>query len=440
MKNHNRWIVALTLAVSCHAAAARAQNSPRTSRALFGGAGNDPSLVQSLDASLSLTGAYDDQVVRDAESETRTPASPLQRSGFYNGVAGGLTYGWNGKRIQFAASGGSNGRYYQQARRFIMLNHFGSFGVSTQFLRQTRLFVNQSIAYSPAYLNGLVPNVDALSIGAVAGAGSDYSVASQQTYLYDTTASVTRSITARSSVAVLADYRFSAAAPGAGTRDMKAYSLGGRFQHGVSKNAMLRFGYAYREGQYSAGGRPTRVHDIDVGVDYQRALSFSRRTKVNFSTGSTIFDSSPDGFDRARLQYRVVGNAGLHQDIGRTWRANLVYERGIGFSETFRKPVFSDALRVSVDGLVSRRVDFLADGAASFGSVGANAVDNAIRTYQETTRLRFAITARWALYGEYVYYFYNLGRAVDVAAGVQPSLGRQSVRVGLTLWVPLLKR
>jgi hypothetical protein len=46
----------------------------------------------------------------------------------------------------------------------------------------------------------------------------------------------------------------------------------------------------------------------------------------------------------------------------------------------------------------------------------------------------------WALFGEYSYYKHDLGDVLIVAQGVPPILDRNSVRVGLTLWVPLLRR
>ena len=57
--------------------------------------------------------------------------------------------------------------------------------------------------------------------------------------------------------------------------------------------------------------RPQRIHNIDAGVDYSRALSFSRRTTFSFSTGSAVLvrDKALGGFDGNRTSYQFIGNA-----------------------------------------------------------------------------------------------------------------------------------
>ena len=50
------------------------------------------------------------------------------------------------------------------------------------------------------------------------------------------------------------------------------------------------------------------------------------------------------------------------------------------------------------------------------------------------------LTPTLATYAEYVYYFYDFGDNVRLAPGVPSGLERNGVRVGLTLWVPALRR
>jgi hypothetical protein len=65
---------------------------------------------------------------------------------------------------------------------------------------------------------------------------------------------------------------------------------------------------------------------------------------------------------------------------------------------------------------------------------------NDFRTYSGTIRLRVALTPVSALFSEYVYYYYDLGSNVTTVPGVPPTLDRNSVRLGLTLWLPLVRR
>jgi len=61
-------------------------------------------------------------------------------------------------------------------------------------------------------------------------------------------------------------------------------------------------------------------------------------------------------------------------------------------------------------------------------------------TYQGTARLKWMLTRAWAMYGEYQYYYYDLRGTLHLLPGVPPSLNRNSVRIGMTLWVPVVGR
>ena len=112
--------------------------------------------------------------------------------------------------------------------------------------------------------------------------------------MYETSANLTRSLTSRSNFNLLGTFRYSDLSRIAGGQDLRAYSAGGRYLYNLSRNATLHLGYIYREGQYTyvASAQSTVAHDIDVGVDYHKPLSFSRRTHVDFSVGSS-FVSTP---------------------------------------------------------------------------------------------------------------------------------------------------
>ena len=126
--------------------------------------------------------------------------------------------------------------------------------------------------------------------------------------------------------------------------------------------------------------------------------------------------------------------------MGRTWRARVAYDRNVGFVEGLRDPVFSNAVNASVDGFLSRRVDLHAGGGFSLGDVGRVHDSSDVHTYTGGARIRSAINQNLALFAEYVYYNYNLGTAVITTPGIPQSLDRNTVRVGITAWMPLLRK
>jgi hypothetical protein len=409
---------------------------------LFGGASSDPAIHHSLDLTLSVSGVYDDNAGADSGvGAGGADVSPLLASGFYTSLEPGLTYDWTARRMRFGARAGSSLRYYADQEDFVGAGHFGAFNFSAGSGR-TQLSVRQTVGYSPAYFYGLLPSLPASEVGSVAAGGGDYALNALKSLVSDTAVDVSKSTGPRSSVSAFGNYRRAGYSGASERPDLQAYGIGGRFNRELSRTATLRLGYTFRKGQYdySSSARSTIAHDIDAGIDYHRPLSFSRRTRLEFGFGSTIINAPIENSLDQALQYRVVGNAGLSHDMGRTWRARLGYNRGVGFVAALGAPVFSDGVIGSLDGFVNRRIDLHLSGGASVGDVGNAGGGTRTQNYTGTARFGVALNRGWALFGEYLYYDYQLGANVAVVSGVPLSLNRNTARVGVSAWLPLLKR
>lgn len=424
----------------CHAASAWAQSGPgRPYRALFGGATTDPTMHQSLDVTLSVAQVYDDNAL--ADSGGTRPASALQVSGFYTSLSPGVSYKWSGRQAQFNTTIGSSLRYYAKQQEFIGSSYFAGVGFSSGFGR-SQLAASQTESYSPVYLFGLLPSLSPIE-SVVPAQGSDLATSGQNMLLSSSALTLTHGLSTRSTISALANYQFTTYTGATSGQDLRSFGFGGRYGYNLTKSATLHFGYIYRGGQHAYGSAqgPTAAHDIDAGVDYHRALSFSRRTQFDFRLGSSLLNSPETADSRAALQYRAVGTATLSHDMGRTWRARLAYNRGAGFVGGFTEPIFSDALIASLRGFLTRRVDFDATGGFSVGSVGLSSTpDDGFRTYTATSKLRIALNPVSALFGEYLYYYYDLGKTVVTPFAMPSTLDRNSVRIGLALWLPLVRR
>ena len=72
--------------------------------------------------------------------------------------------------------------------------------------------------------------------------------------------------------------------------DLTIYGLQGRFSHGVARNAGVSVEYRYRTGEFGYAV-PTTEHGVDVGLEYSRPLSVSRRAVFRFDVGSSTLDT-----------------------------------------------------------------------------------------------------------------------------------------------------
>ena len=415
--------------------------STRPYRAVFGGSTTDPSVRHSFDVTASIEAANE----KNDYTQSADSPSPLLRGGVYTGASAGLLYSWNTKNLQIAANAAVNERYYTESDEFTNAGNWVGIGFSTQVGERLRLSANHSLLYSPSYFYGLTPPTP-LAVGAVTGA-DQMPIGDESVWVNDTAASFSYGLTRRGWIEAVASHRLSdfSADSGTGTNsDLRSYSVGGRYRQTLSRNTTLRLGYLYRQGTYGSyattdSTQSTAVHEIDTGVDYARSLSFTRRTSLDFSVGSALVNP-PISEGQQQLVYRVVGDVGLTHEMGRTWRARIGYGRSVGFVEAFPEPVFADNVNVSLNGFFNRRTDLSVNGNMSNGDVGLSASRSRFRTWYGSTRIRMALNGTWALYGEYLYSYQDMGTAILVPSGIPSRLDRQSIRGGLTVWIPLLRR
>jgi hypothetical protein len=222
------------------------------------------------------------------------------------------------------------------------------------------------------------------------------------------------------------------------------------FSHRLSRTSWLQLAYSYEDGVHGAVDLKTTSHNLSIGVDYQKPLSQSRRTFLRFSTGSMLSESvdergaadGPDPVDPSApstgLRVLAVGSAALVHHMGRTWTAQAQYHRQLRYVDGFDLPIFADTISVGVNGLVSRRLEFTASANYFSGAVSLNPNASRVESYAVAARLRRALTRTLAAYVQYLFYHYAFDEGAARPPGVPPVFDRNALRVGLSLWIPLL--
>jgi len=443
----------------CTAAAAQTGQATQTYRperpyrGLFGGNAADPNSKQSLDFSVSFYGAYDDNVLAGRGQGGGASVDPrFQQSGEYGGSDLSLAYGRRGKRGSVDVSGGASYRYYPSMRDLSGFNYFGSLGFSLELTSRTTLRGTEGVVYSPYYgfgsFSGLAPQVP----GEIVTGSSDFAVVERPAITYHSSAAFDHRLTQRATFT--ADYRLRYTDfREEGDPPLRDWGAGARFTYSMTRRTRARLGYHYRRGVHGLyyQGRPIEYHDIDVGVDYDRALSFSRRTTFGFSTGTGIYRSFDPSLEedplpgserdlRLHTRFLFTGNAYLNREFGRTWNARLSYRRGLQYVEGFPDAFFSDAVSFDAGGLMGRRARLTLSAAYNDGQMGlASLTGRNYELYTGNANLQFAVTRMAALYANYLYYHYEFDEGVRLPFGMGRGLDRHSVRAGLTLWLPLLR-
>jgi hypothetical protein len=414
----------------------------KTFRGLFGDKPRNHQGRHALDVTVSAFGAYDDNISGGVTGGFVDPR--LAVSGSYTGVNMGLDYSSRGRRASFTAAGSSAMSYYPSYGDNFISSYGGGVGVSVPVGRSGTLRASQTVSYSPffrfspvAVLPGMIP-ADVTVIAQT----RNFDVGNFDALSYATSVELSRAISRRASIQGF----YSSAITNFSNQpfDLREQRVGARVVRSLTRYAGVRLGYALRRGRYSLESEsPSRVsHDIDMGVDYARPLSFSRRTMFRLSTGSSVVMpnekavAAPGSPQEARHAF-ATGTVTLVHEIGRTWNAALSLQRAIQFMEGFAEPVLSTATILGVHGYLNRRIDVTLNGSYSRGAVGVATRDSDFATTAVTAQLRTALTRRFAVYVEPLYYRYDFGPAAELPAGVPPLLDRRGVRFGLMTSLPL---
>ena len=408
---------------------------------LFGAVGRAENAPNRLDFTVSLTEAYDSDVpveLRQAFDQTRLS------DGFSTIVSANMDYAKTSERTQVGASAGSAWRYYDDLGETRSAGYSAGIGVSHRAGSRTTLLVNQSAAYLPTYLYGLFPTGFALEPGSVPPTAQDFSANEFRSYSYATSAALRQELTGRSRLSVSGEFQYvDRLDENPQWRDVDSHALQGEYAYSVSRNTALTVRYGYRSGQFGYDGIGTTTeHSANIGVTYTRPLSATRRAVLTLGVGPSRSEvpQFAVGAPVVRRQYQVASEVGVAYDFGRSWRARANYRRGLEYVVDLPEPVFADSVSGGVTGLLSRRVDLSLSAGYSSGESLLNTGGLLFDTYTGDVRLRYAFTRGLAVYAEYLYYFYDFREGAVLLAGMPSGLERNGVRVGLTLWVPALRR
>ncbi len=437
------------LAVCCIAVPAWAQQAGgpgRPYRGLFGGGGGAGDWDQSLTANASVGVGADNNLlaasgIASDPQELQAPTGIGGRSRIqeYGYLAGGLSYSLSKSRVSVGASLGTAGQYVPNITSPYVPSYSGSAGVSLQVSRRSRLTANHSVSLQPYNVLVLGLPLGEPALGQPALIEPTFGIRREDHTAQVSDVGFTRQIGRRASLGFA--YGRMRSATSSGVDNLSSQMASARFSTALTKGLGAHLGYGYTEGRLPGENLKVFEHNIDAGLDYARTLGLtvSRRTKLSFSTGSSIVNY------RRHTFFRVTGTATLTHEIARSWAASLSYDRGMGFVERFREPFFSDSVTLGVNGLIARRLNFRSAAGAVRGTLGVageatQQSANAFRSYFGTTGLSIALARSLALGTDYSYYRYGFNRLDGLPTGVAREMGRHSGRVYLSVWVPILQR
>jgi hypothetical protein len=191
-------------------------------------------------------------------------------------------------------------------------------------------------------------------------------------------------------------------------------------------------GYGHNHGEYANGDQAGADYEvIDIGVDFSRAFSLSRRTTFAFATSTSVSKSSQTD----RKEFRFNGSLNLSKRFRRTWSATLGAVRDTAFVPGFTEPLFTDTVTASLGGMFTKRLEWIAYASGGKGSYAFSGTSG-FNSTTAATRLGIALGKHLSAYGQYLAYWYEIPQGVTIFA-VPSRMARQTVAVGLSVYFPI---
>jgi hypothetical protein len=416
-----------TLLASMPAPAQTVQQPPRPERpyrGIFAGGMNDSG--QSLTGQATLSGGYDDNVLAQATNRANSSIRDSQE-GSFGQFTGGLNYALTGDRGSVNAMAGTSQRYYPSLQNDYFKTYQASLGGMVRVTTKPEITLNQSVAYRPYTFLDVLPSAIEPPPGAAEITEPDFVPVSNHFVSYNGGADLRQPITQRVTFNLGWNYQ---------TTDRLSHQFlrqtgNANVSVGMTRDLSLRLGYRYTRADY--GDRITEVHRPDVGLDFARALSLTRRTSLTFGVGTeaTVYQD--------RTRFHAVGNVNVLHEIGRSWTAGGTYQRGTYFVATLSEPITGDSGSVQLNGLITRRLNFSATAGASTGQMGFGSGHD-FDSYRGSLSLSTALNRFMNVGVDYAYYKYVFDSAVVLEPGLASDINRQSIRAHISFWAPIFNK
>jgi len=428
-------ILAAALAATVPAGA-QSLPDPRRLPSLFGPGSSDGR--QQLDLTVTALAANaDDIVLQDVESGL-SGLSP-HGSGTYESASVQLGYVRRFRSSTFSANGRSVAQHFQGLGNPVGFQRALSVGYDVH-RRGTRIAVGQSVNQFPLFALQPVPSLFNADVAELAPPVADDAVASVSARRYITSADMTQMLGGRASLA--ASLRIVNTSLDGGAATLRQDIASAHLTYHLTRDLGLVTGYGVQRGSYRfpiGTTDRTDIQNIDLGLSYNRALSFSRRTSVTMSSGPVLVRNPVT----RTTEYTLGGEARINHQMRRSWQATAAYTRGVTFMDGFGSPFLGDTIAANIGGNLRRRVELTLGGGFWRGTVvGApgdqtGAPSDRSESVNGTSRLTIVLSQTTALTGEYRYVHYQLS-ALPLFAGVPLWIDRGSVRVSIDLRIPFI--
>jgi hypothetical protein len=448
-----RWAVAGVAAVAAALAPSTAGaqapgRSPRAISGIFGGGPPpDPDRTrQEFSMSVNLLAGYDDNLVIGASSAPPTGAQQ-DAAGYLGDAQVDFEYFRGRTERSLTIRGGGHSIRYSEAEVGFQNDANLTLSAVTRVRRRDQWRVNGAVAYDDYATLGAFESLEpALGLDLPtatpdARLTQTSSIAGQVGTGYLWTPGRNDSLDLQYSFSAR---RYSSTALEA-EPDVDTHRAAVAHSRAFGRRVSLRTGYEYSkaDAQDRLGPLPVTEHTVTLGPVWQRQVSRTRRLEVALSAGAQYVETVTRDDARQDIAYWTpAGSASVRLDLGRSWAVWSDYSRNTSIVPLVATTALTtDAVSLSTGGRLSERfgLTFTTGWARGASDEATGAADN-YTTVLAGTQLQWRLGRRIAAMAGHTYYQYRFDATSNLPVGFAPSGSRNAVRVGVTIWLPLIGR
>lgn len=208
-----------------------------------------------------------------------------------------------------------------------------------------------------------------------------------------------------------------------------------------SPNLTLLAGYRFDQSGQTVEGldAPNASYQtLDGGWSYTKRFSPIRRYTVSLRAGASRLFESELTDDLGTWHPAVTG--AFEYAPSPSWSMSAEVSRNVTILAGLDPaPVSNDNVEVSLNGTPNRKLRWSISASMARASTLATSLSRAsvIDVAGANAQVRYAIATWSAIFASYGFYHHRLEDESILVSGFPPRYDRQSIRVGLTLWVPL---
>jgi hypothetical protein len=417
---------------------------PRMFRGLFGGAPPDPDRARTeLTLQTNALFGYDENAAQ--ELGLVSPQDPRLAQSASSALGEARLRYWHGRTAQNISV---EGRGYVNGYSDLGLGAQAGGGVhvsaATRLGRRVSLVAGQSVSSDPSfYLNN--------QLGPPAGdsptpnfGNPTYGFTERRVLAADSTVALERQFGRRSNMNVGYNYstrRYSDFDLGGGNSDVHTANAG--YSKQLGRSMAMRGEYVFNRTtviDFAGVSRDIQNQSISGGPSYSRQVGRERHVSASFNLGAIYVDTVGQLSDERFRYWAPYYGGSASIDLGRSWALRGNASRNVTVLDgATRQEFLSNNVSALLSGYVGPRVDLSLSGAYNGGESNAElGVTGRFSLYQITAQARVAVSQLLALVAVYDRYSYSFDGNVDLPEGYPPGYTRNAIRIGVTLWLPLV--